>query len=100
MSKTNIWLVYHNTGRATLFQPNPSLWKERDKYYHLVALVEAGSLEEVYALTNHIDRDWRENALVKSMATRPPRSTSVGDVIVQGDKAWLVDRTGFRRIAW
>jgi hypothetical protein len=100
MSKTNTWLVYHKTGRTTLFQLKPSLWKERDKDYQLVALVEADSLEEVYALTNHIDRDRRENALVKSMATQPPRSTSVGDVIVQGDKAWLVERTGFRRLTW
>jgi hypothetical protein len=99
MSKTNIWLVYHNINEATMFQPDPQLWQERDKYYQLVALVEAPSLAEVYRLTNHIDRDWRENVLVRNMSLNPPRSTSVGDVIVQGDQVWLVDRVDFRRIA-
>lgn len=99
MSKTTTWLVYHNTDQATLFQPEPVLWKERNKFYQLVALVEADSLDEVYALTNHIDHDWRENALVKTMSPTPTRSTSVGDVIVQDEKAWMVDRAGFRRIA-
>jgi hypothetical protein len=99
MSKITTWLVYHNKDQTTMFQPEPALWQKRDEYYQLVALVEAGSLEEVYRLTNHIDRDWRENALVKTMAVTPTRSTSVGDVIVQDDKAWLVDVVGFRRIA-
>ncbi len=100
MSRANTWLVYHNTDQATVFQPEPALWKERARFYQLVALVEADSLEEVFRLTNHIDHDWRENALVKTMSPNPTRSTSVGDVIVQDDKAWLVDRTGFRRIVW
>jgi hypothetical protein len=99
MSKSNTWLVYHNTDELTMFQPDPELWKERGKHYQLVALVEADSPEEVYRLTNHIDRDWRENALVKSMSPNPPRSTSVGDVIVQDHKAWLVDCSGFRLIS-
>lgn len=99
MSKSNTWLVYHNIDETTMFQPDPELWKERDKHYHLVALVEADSPEEVYQLTNHIDGDWRENAVVKSMSLQPPRSTSVGDVLVQNTTAWLVDRSGFRRIS-
>lgn len=99
MSKTTIWLVYHNRCEAALFQPVPELWKEREKNYQLVAAVEAESLEEVYRLTNHLDRDWRENALVKSLATTPPRSTSVGDVIVQGNLAWLVDHIGFQALS-
>jgi hypothetical protein len=74
----------------------PQLWKERERYYQLVAVVEAETLEEVYRLTNHIDNDWRENALVRTIATTPPRSTSVGDVLVNGNgQAWLVACVGF-----
>jgi hypothetical protein len=94
-SKNSDWLVYHCTEPQHLFSLQPELWKERERYYQLVAVVEAGTLEEVYRLTNHIDHDWRENALVRTLATTPPRSTSVGDVLVRDGQAWIVARVGF-----
>lgn len=98
-SQTTYWLGYHNTDPATMFLPQPRLWDspECETRYRLVALVQAASLEEVYRLTNHLDRDWRENAAVKAVAVPPPRSTSVGDVIVHTEdgQAWLVQPTGF-----
>lgn len=97
------WLVYHHTDPHTLFFPQPHLWQseERDQYFRLVGLVEAASLEEVYRLTNHLEYDWRENAQVKAVALTPPRSTSVGDVIIQAGtwQAWMVDHTGFTLLA-
>ena len=96
MSKQSEWLVYHCIDLQKMFSLQPQLWKERERYYQLVAVVEAETLEEVYRLTNHIDYDWRENALVRTVATTPPRSTSVGDVLVRSDgQAWLVSRVGF-----
>ena len=96
------WLVYHNTDPDTVFSPETELWDspDRDARYHPVALVQAASLEEAYQLTNHRDTDWRENKAVKAVALPPPRSTSVGDVIVQANsaQAWLVLPTGFRSL--
>jgi hypothetical protein len=48
--------------------------------YELVAEVETDDLDAVFELTNHIDRNWTENARVTAKAARP-RSTSVGDVL-------------------
>ena len=70
-----------------MFRVQSQLWQERERYYQLVAVVEAETLEEVYRLINHIDHDWRENALVRTVAITPPRSTSVGDVLVREDGA-------------
>lgn len=95
MSKNSDWLVYHYIETKQMFILQPQLWKERERYYQLVAVVEAGTLEEAYRLTNHIDHDWWENALVRTLATTPPRSTSVGDVLVRHGQAWIVARVGF-----
>lgn len=99
------WLVYHHTDPDTMFLPQVELWEseERDNYFRLVALVQAASPEEVYRLTNHIDYDWRENEQVKAVALKPPRSTSVGDVITRCGggswQAWMVDHTGFKLLS-
>lgn len=90
--------VYHSRNEEELFTARSELWKEADQNYRLVAEVEASSLAEVYHLTNHIERDWRENAGVSPSWDEPVRSTSVGDVIVQGETAWLVTAYGFVEI--
>ena len=57
MSKRSEWLVYHCCDQQQMFSLQPQLWKEREHYYQLVAVVEAETLEEVYGLTNHIEHD-------------------------------------------
>lgn len=47
MSKRTDWLVYHCTDPQHLFGLQPQLWQERERYYQLVAVVEAETLEEV-----------------------------------------------------
>jgi hypothetical protein len=48
----------------------------------LVAEVRAASVDDVFHLTNNIDREWRENDGVTLIAEWPIRSTSVGDIVV------------------
>ena len=69
--------------------------------FHQVAEVEAENLEEVFSLTNTREEQWWEHPHVTPV--RPDtryRSTSVGDVVVQGEQVWIVEGMGFRRVAW
>jgi hypothetical protein len=99
----NTYQVYHYAG------DDPRHWftvqadhiTVRRADYVKVAEVEAEHLDEVFRLTNTIDYDWQENEHVT--ATRPgqpERSTSVGDVIVLGDHAWIVDSAGFSEVTF
>jgi hypothetical protein len=50
-------------------------------FYRIVAVVDTDDLETAYRLTNHIDRDWRENPGVQVIpGAGLYRSTSVGDM--------------------
>lgn len=94
----NTYAVYHCIDRdAQLqfwFQPDKTAVKR--EHYIKVAEVRAETLEEVFVSTNTIDNDWQENAnVIPVRPDEPKRSTSVGDVIVEGKQAWLVDRVGF-----
>ena len=66
-----------------------------------VATVDTTDLEEAFRLTNHIDSDWQGNPKVNAIAGIH-RSTSVGDVIVDGtpgglsSKHYIVESLGFR----
>jgi len=105
MSKT--FSVYH---RATL-------WTRRDipknatealgwpELYNLVAVVRLGlpengleevALETTYLLTQHLDRPWHQNPEVETK--KESRSTSVGDVIEDGETRWVVAPLGFKRL--
>jgi hypothetical protein len=55
--------------------------------YECVAMIESTSLEEIFRLTNHIDRPWWENDEVE--VRKKGRSTSVGDVVVMPDNKTL-----------
>lgn len=55
-----------------------------DNFEH-IADVESESLAQVFPLTNHIDHDWTENDGVTVVPGKRYRSTSVGDVVVDGD---------------
>jgi hypothetical protein len=55
-------------------------------------------LEVIYRLSNSLDAPWTQNGEVSWVrAGVPPRSTSIGDVVVPiFGEAWMVDRAGFR----
>lgn len=63
-----------------------------------VAMVRADDPEKAFTLTNHIDNDWTKNADVIKVTPAPCRSTSVGDVLIGGSKAYVVERAGFSEI--
>jgi len=66
---------------------NPNRQRQRfPQDYDKVAVVEADDVEEVFAMTNHIDHPWTDNdGVVELPAGRQVRSTSVGDVVVTPD---------------
>jgi hypothetical protein len=70
--------------------------------YFKVADVRADDLEEVFCLTNHVgEAPWWQHPQVKPVASQPAyRSTSVGDVVQQGRRMWLVKDMGYAEITW
>jgi len=56
--------------------------------YQLVASVEAKTLEQAYASTQHIDQEWWKNQGVELLAES--RSTSVSDIIIGPDRHVMV----------
>ncbi len=93
--------VYHAHDLLAMLIPHASHWSEdRTRYYTHVADVVA-PLEQVFALTNHIDHSWTSNPeVVWHNTALPRRSTSVGDVIVsyETDQAWLVMPIGLQKL--
>ena len=95
------YAVYHANDLLAMLMPQASsLSEDRSRSYTHVADVVA-PLEQVFALTNHIDHDWTCNPEVVWHTTRAPlRSTSVGDVIVAYDsgQAWLILPIGLQEL--
>jgi len=96
------YAVYHANDLFAMITPQGAHWyADRSKHYTHVADVVA-SLEQVFALTNHIDHPWTSNPEVVWHSTvSAVRSTSVGDVIVsqQSGQAWLVLSTGLQELS-
>ena len=96
------YAVYHANDLFAIITPQAAHWfRDRSRYYTHVADVVA-SLEQVFALTNHIDHPWTSNPQVVWHTTAAPvRSTSVGDVIVslESGQAWLVMPIGLQELA-
>ena len=95
------YAVYHANDLFAMALPEASHWYEdRSRYYTHVADVVA-PLEQVFALTNHINHSWTSNPqIVWHVTTAPLRSTSVGDVIVsyESGQAWLVMPIGLQEL--
>jgi hypothetical protein len=93
--------VYHNAHFLDYHFKNSSL---KNALVSLVAVVDAADLEEAYRLTNNIDTPWHDNPGVKVMDKEATRSTSVGDLIVEGPAGDLscrhhvVESCGFREL--
>lgn len=64
-----------------------------------VARVEAMTIDDVFGLTNHIERRWQENEGVLE-AQAGARSTSVGDIVIDTETqiAWLCARFGWKAL--
>ncbi len=78
--------------------------KKFPKEYKHVATVfgtTVNGLEDVFRLTNHIDKPWQCNVeIILHPKGSHPRSTSVGDVVVDQDgKRWFCDLAGWKEIA-
>jgi hypothetical protein len=67
------------------------------KLYDPAAVVQVDKLEKAYELTNNIWQAWTENDGVKCL-TAFPRSTSVGDVMRQDGKYYMVKHVGFAEV--
>jgi hypothetical protein len=70
------------------------------KDYEIVADVTTNDLNNVYSLTNSIERYWGDNnAVYEFEKERKKRSTSIGDIIRldtnEGSKYFMVDSCGF-----
>jgi len=93
MSSLTVWHANEPTWGS---DPYPK-WNKDE--FTLVAVVKEGSLEDAYRLTNHIDKSWWENAGVTPVLKKGEeprfRSTSVGDVIHDGKRAFRVSTLGF-----
>jgi hypothetical protein len=81
--------LFRKTARAPAFSPFD--------HYEMVAEVESDDLDEVFEKTNSIDAPWVFNQGVAPVRDRL-RSTSVGDVMVLGEVAYVVAGMGFERI--
>ena len=67
--------------------------------YEMVAVVEASSLEDIFRLTNHIESDWTGNAEILEVIATYPRSTSVGDIVVdENEMIYYCDNVGWKHI--
>ncbi len=95
------YAIYHANDLLAMITPQASSWSEsRSSNYTHVADVVA-PLEQVFALTNHIDHSWTSNPEVVWHATDAPlRSTSVGDLIMscESSQAWLVMPIGLQEL--
>ena len=95
------YAVYHANDLFAMAVPEASHWYgDRSRYYIHVADVVA-PLEQVFALTNHINHSWTSNPqVVWHVTTAPLRSTSVGDVIVscESGQAWLIMPIGLQKL--
>ena len=96
------YAVYHANDLFAMITPQAAHWfRDQSKHYTHVADLEA-PLEQVFALTNHIDHSWTSNPeVVWHTTVSPVRSTSVGDVIVsqESGQAWLVMSIGLQELA-
>lgn len=64
-----------------------------------VADVDTDSLEDAFALTNHIDRPWSENGRVEPAGDGKWRSTSVGDLLRVDGQVFSVSPVGFSEVS-
>jgi len=100
------YLVYHSKDPSDMVKMlnDDNILKEVNlKNYNMVAMVEALNTNDVFMVTNHIEKPWWENSeIIKHYINT--RSTSIGDIIVEFDfktpaaKAFIVSGLGFKEV--
>jgi len=93
--------VYHAVDLLAMACPQPAHWQTNWRKHFVHVADVAAPFEQVFALTNAIDRPWTSNPEVVWYDARLPlRSTSVGDVIVSCEtgQAWMILPAGFRAL--
>ena len=81
--------IYHNTNKETMFRSTPLKDGEKRDFKYIGAVM-ASSLEEAFILS--------QNDFNEEYAEIGARSTSVGDVILDGNDFYLVKGIGFECI--
>jgi hypothetical protein len=76
-------------------EQNRPLWPEK---YQKVAVVDTDNLEEAFRLTQHIEEDWTRGSQVLWRWIGRTRSSSIGDVFVLEDQAWIILSFGFEML--
>lgn len=80
-----LFVVYHKIKPDFISEPDTFDWRD----YEFVAVVKPDDdvvdvLEDVFRVTNNIDRDWQKNPeVIKTADKKGFRSTSVGDLVVR-----------------
>lgn len=87
--------VYHNDNFLNRGLDTTNMSGDRCLF---AAEVAAKDLQEGFLLTNSIMRSWLLNDRVKPTYLSR-RSTSVGDIIAQGSKKYVVESEGFRKLS-
>ena len=86
-------IVFHV--KYPTFMPVANL---KDSELEPVAIFHGNNLDEAYERTNHVYGDWTETgADDMTVIGNGHRSTSVGDVMVNDEGRWIVDRIGMKR---
>lgn len=81
--------IYHNTNKETMFRSTPLKDGEKRDFKYIGAVM-ASSLEEAFILSqNDFNEEYAEIGV---------RSTSVGDMILDGNDFYLVKGIGFECI--
>jgi hypothetical protein len=93
------YAVYHAVAPLAMACPQPAHWQTnwRTHFVHVADVI--APFEQVFTLTNTIDRPWTSNPEVVWYDARLPlRSTSVGDVIVscETEQAWMILPAGYQ----
>jgi hypothetical protein len=102
--KTMLYEVWHFTDIATMDEayrfPQKAIarWLHHPEQFVKVAEVEASDLGHVWEIAQNVNDSWTKRPEVKWSKSHEIRSTSVGDVVVQNGKAWLVIWEGFSEI--
>jgi len=81
--------IYHNTNKETMFRSTPLKDGEKRDFKYIGAVM-ASSLEEAFILS--------QNDFNEEYAEIGARSTSVGDMILDGNDFYLVKGIGFECI--
>lgn len=95
MSTTQQFKVYHAINPTFSGILGNRITFNTNNFEH-VATVECEDLEQVFALTNHIEQNWTTNKEVIWFKSKRVRSTSVGDVVIDSTgKKFSVGMTGY-----